>query len=369
MLRELARRLDTSEAYLARGVDEEPALPDTLLEAEIALRLGDVADAEALYEAGLAIAPSGRARAAALAGLGHVALHRDEFERAVEHFEAALAADREVEDATLAEALGRAYGMLGDRARATALFERRLAGARARRDAVEEFRFAVLLANAVVDDGDFGRAEQLLADALRLAEASGDPLTLARLYWSQSRLYALERKPAVAARYARRALGILEATEHTRYTAQAYHLLASIELDRGRGETALELLDRGEQLIASTATAHERGKFALEKANALVRLDRADEAVSLALDAAGLLGDGDPVEAGRSYAGLAGALADVGERERAIELYELGVGLLDAVPNRYLAGALTSLSRLYEESGDTGRALTTLKRAAGLPRA
>lgn len=364
VLRELARRLGSSEAYLAWGREDLPDDTAPLVAAEVALRLGDLADAETLYTQAAAEAVDNATRGRAAAGLGHVALHRHDFAQAVAHFERAVSLAPDAEDAALADGLGRAYAALGDQERAIALFERRLDAARARKDEVEEFRFAVLLANALVDHGEFQRSERLLADGLKLARRTGDPLALARLYWSQSRLYTMESKPALAARYARRALGVLEATEHTRSTAQAYHLLAFIELDRGRAEEALELLDRGAALLAGAATAYERGKFLLEKAKALLQLKRSDEAIELAHQAASLLKDVDPLEAGRGFGALAAAFADVGETERAIEVYELAVELLESNPNRYLAETLSHVGELYERSGDADRALAAFKRAA-----
>ena len=46
ILRELARRLGISETYLAEGIDGEAVSQTPLTDAEIALRLGDIAQAE-----------------------------------------------------------------------------------------------------------------------------------------------------------------------------------------------------------------------------------------------------------------------------------------------------------------------------------
>ena len=62
----------------------------------------------------------------------------------------------------------------------------------------------------------------------------------------------------MAARYARRALEIIEMTEHTYYTARAHQLLAHVELDRGRPDAALEALERAKPLIAETGNPLER---------------------------------------------------------------------------------------------------------------
>ena len=78
---------------------------------------------------------------------------------------------------------------------------------------------------------------------------------------------------------------------------------------------------------------------------------------------AGLLADADPHDAGRSYALLARIFADVGEVERARELYELAAELLENEANPYLADVYEQLGRLLEREGRTQEALEYLKRA------
>src|SRR5688572_10944468 len=70
ILRELGRRLGVSEDYLATG---ESVSKIDQTEAEVALRLGKPEVARELYSDALARAASAGDRAAALAGLGHVA--------------------------------------------------------------------------------------------------------------------------------------------------------------------------------------------------------------------------------------------------------------------------------------------------------
>src|SRR4051794_23458535 len=72
MINELAVRLGVSSQWLATGVDASFAEPTDLLEAEVALRIGDVGEAERLYRARLQ--PGDPCRAAAVAGRGPVAV-------------------------------------------------------------------------------------------------------------------------------------------------------------------------------------------------------------------------------------------------------------------------------------------------------
>src|SRR5215471_12963385 len=70
VLREFAKRLGVTADYLATGQDPAAAETDSLLEAEIALRLGDLDKAHALYESARAAGQSPLLIARADVGLG-----------------------------------------------------------------------------------------------------------------------------------------------------------------------------------------------------------------------------------------------------------------------------------------------------------
>src|SRR3954468_9669291 len=224
MVNELAARLGVSSQWLSTGVEVPYTEPTDLLEAEVALRLGDVEEAEKLFRARLQ--PGAPSRAGALAGLGQIAYRADRLPEAIDLLEQSLAlnAGRALVDPSGVESLGRAYARSGAREAAVALFERALAEAREAHAAVEELRFAILLANALIDHGTFADAERSLADLIHLAEELHDPLASARVYWSHPRLHSVRGEAQLAARYARRALDILERTENTAYVGMAYHL-------------------------------------------------------------------------------------------------------------------------------------------------
>jgi tetratricopeptide (TPR) repeat protein len=267
------------------------------------------------------------------------------------------------ERAAHVDTLGRAYATGGQFELAIALYERALAQAGERGNEIDQVRFGVVLANTLVDAGRFGRAEQVLGRVIPLTRDSRDPLLHARLYWSQSRHYALRNDPQTASRYAGRALAILETTEHSAYSARAHHLLARVELDRGNAGEALRLLDRATELLDDEAHLLVRAQIRLEEARALAQLGRGDEAEALALETAGGFADVDPVEAGRCYLLVAGLRADAGDRARAIELYELAADLLAAAPNRFLIDAYARLAELFEAEGCKDEALEVLKKA------
>ena len=66
-----------------------------------------------------------------------------------------------------------------------------------RGDHFDQVRFAVLLANAYIDHGDYARAHATLGEVLDLARKTVDPLLRASLYWSQSRAPLSRASPTV----------------------------------------------------------------------------------------------------------------------------------------------------------------------------
>ena len=367
LLREMGRKLGVSEDFLATGRERhEEAVK--LVDAELALRLGELDLAHELYEDTLANATSREERARALAGLGQVAFQRGDPRTAIERIEEARSSsgERLAEQPAAADTLGRAYAMVDELEAAIAVFNEFLAAAEDRGDKVEAARFAVLLANAYIDANNFTAAEQLLGRALETAPDSRDPLLRARLYWSHSRLHTLQQDPTQAARYARRALNILEATEHTDYTAFANQLLAHIEVDRKRPQEALELVRRGLELLSESANPVNRALLRLEEARALVQLGDHEQAASLAMEVAGMLKEASPHDAGRGYALVAQVYEQLGERERAIELYELAADVLQASPGRYLVEVYQRLAELFEEDQRQEEALLILKKAVAV---
>src|SRR3954449_2630858 len=88
MINQLALRLDVSGSWLATGVETTPADPTDLIEAEVALRLGELDQAEALYATHTGAGDP--ARATAVAGLGQIAFRRDRLDEAIGLLQQAL---------------------------------------------------------------------------------------------------------------------------------------------------------------------------------------------------------------------------------------------------------------------------------------
>lgn len=365
LLQELARRLAVSCDYLAWGRHSPSARSSAATEARVALRLGDQDGAGEIVAVALGAAGSDRERAELTALLAEIALQEGEAERAIELFEQAASLEPELEqrDPQAAEALGRAYARAFRYEEAIAVFVRNRDRARATEDPLNAVRFASLLANCHIDRCDFAAAEAALGEAIRISEQISDPLTRARMLWSQSRLHAHQNDPQTAAAYAERALAILEESDHSYYAALAHQLLAHIELDRGNGERAAALLEQAAPLVEASGRRFEATSFRIEQARALLATGERERAGAVAMRAAAEMRELSQVDAGRAYQLLADVFLQLDDTERAIELYELAIELLRATPNRYLVDAYRQLAELHEGRGDPEAALAVYKQA------
>jgi tetratricopeptide (TPR) repeat protein len=363
MIHQLALRLEVSGQWLATGVDSGSAGPSELIEAEVALRLGEIDEAERHIRAHLQAGDP--ARAAALAGLGQIAVRAERGPEAIDLLEQALRArgGNTLVDPGSVDSLGRAYAMNGAVESSIALLRRAAAEAAEAGAAVEQLRFAVLLANALIDASEFGQAETALAAAIGIAESASDPLTTARVLWSQSRLHSMRHEPQLASRYARRALEILERTENDSYVGMAYHLLANAEIESGNAEEALSLLKRGRELFGRDLGRRDDARFALEEARALVALGRHAEAARTAASNVELLDAVNPGDRGYAYLTLGDVFVAAGDSARAKALYEQALELLLEHCRRYVLDAGRRLADLLESEGDTAGALRVLKSA------
>jgi tetratricopeptide (TPR) repeat protein len=355
LLRRLADRLGCDADELASGVPAGGV--DPMLDAELALRLGEPEQAEHLFREA---AEDPQLRGRALAGLGQLAYQRGDHRSAVDFLEEAR--ESGTADSPLLDTLGRAYALSGQLDSAIGIFEHALEHARAQHNVQDTTRFEVLLANALVDSGNYGRAAELLGDALAETADAADPIVRARLWWTQSRLHEAQGNGRAAADYARRALEVLEQTEHTTYAARAYQLLAHIEIDRGHAANALELLERGYPLVEQSGNRYERAMFKLERARALAQIGDREEAASAAMEASALMNESSPGDAARAYLLLGEIFEQLDDRERARELYELAIDQLPA-ENHHLGEAYTRLAGLLEAEGRKDEALELLKRA------
>jgi transcriptional regulator with XRE-family HTH domain len=321
LLRRLASRLGADADELASGLPR--AARDPLLDAALALALGETLEAEKLFTA--ALDPEDRAlRARALAGLGEIACSIGDARGAVALLQEA--AETHPQGAfAVADPLGRAYAQLGDLEAAIRVFQEALDDADRRGDSFERLRYSVLLADALIDAGEAGHAAEILSSVLSADDDLENPLVRAQLWRSQALLYEERGDLQTAEGYARRALEAVALANHTRYVTRAHKLLARVALERDDAERALELLDAAYPAVERGGDAYETAMLRIEQARVLAQLDRRDEAESLAREAAAALHNAAPADAVHGYTLAAEAMTIIGDHVRAAELRDLGV--------------------------------------------
>jgi tetratricopeptide (TPR) repeat protein len=363
MINQLALRLEVSGQWLATGVEDSAPAPTQLIDAEVAMRLGEIEEAEAIFRAHLEVGDP--ARPAALAGLGQIAFRAELWDDAIDLLEQAFTARQRkaLIDPGAVDSLGRAYAGLGALESSIALFDAALAEATETGAIIEELRFSVLLANALIDSNDFGRAGTVLAAVIAVADRMDDPVAAARVYWSQSRLHSMRQEPQLASRYARRALDILERTENDAYVGMAYHLLAHAEIAAGNGAEALTHLERGRELFGRDLGPRDDARFSVDEARALTVLGRNSEAARVAARAYDLMDVISPGDRGQAYVALADVFLAAGDAERPKMLLQQALELLRDYGSGYALEAGRRLADLLEQEGDTAGALQALKRA------
>jgi tetratricopeptide (TPR) repeat protein len=366
----MGERLGVSEDYLATG-SRSPLMSDRnplLVDAEVALRLDDYEFAHGLYEQALEQARDNFTRADALEGLGNVAFRRGQPKEAIRLLDRSLELARAepADRPSTTEVIARSHAALGDAGTAIELLGTCLERFRRENDPVNQVRFAVLLGYALTDAGRFDEAEEVLAEGLEAGRGIKDPITRARLLWSQARLRGEQGKPELASQYARKALEVLRATEHTQFIALTHEMLASLYNDLGRSDEALELLREARPMLEATANPIQIAHFQIEEARALAGAGHKERAAAVAMEAVGALKDTQPQDAGRAYSLLGEIFADLGDAARANELLELAIDILERQPpSRYLYSAYKRKAGLLRGEGKVDEAIALLERGLG----
>lgn len=362
VLNVLAAKLGVTAEYLGTG--RATSTSQQVTDAELALRLGEIDEAERQFKA-LRRETTGELQGRCLGGLGVIALQRGDLERGVKLLEQARDLDREafIRGTSVVEALGRAYANRGEYESAIALFTDAQARALERGDRPQALKHAVLLANAYIDLGDAVHSSETIARALQDAEQLKDLRVRANVYWTQARLHTIEQRHDLAARFAERALETLRVHEDERAIAFGQQLLAYIELERGNPERALELLDDARPTMTRVAEVTEQAVFELERARALIALGRIDEGLALLGEIGPVLEDGPRVDGARYLVVIAELYEQAGEVNQALALSDVAIDRLEGHRSPFLVRALRLKSRALEQLGRTEEALSALRRA------
>jgi tetratricopeptide (TPR) repeat protein len=359
LLREFETRLGVSAEFLATG--NAPAPLTALEEAELLLRLGNHDEAERLFRAA---ASNEQQRGQALAGLGALAYHEGNLELAAELLTEAqeLFGDRWRLQPSSAEVLIRTLAASGRLEEAVAQATSALASTTDDEPVVRE-RFQVLLANALIDSGAYERAVEVLGDALGGAIEHKEPLRLAQLLWTQSRLHTARGEHDLAGGYARRAVAVVDVTEFAAYSARGRQVVAYIENERGKPDAAIAALNEGWCAMEQSSDPNLRVIYAIERARALVAKGEIDEARELAVDALETTAGLGRIDKARALATVAEVLVASGAEEIALQVFADAAAELEQLGSPMARDVLTKWADLLDHMGKRDDAFDVLKRA------
>lgn len=372
-LRKLAAKLGVTSAFLETGNDlgEGERRELRLVEAELALRLGDAAQAEAqlgeLVDEARAAGDVVTAARAQL-GLALAADERGDHAAAVAGFEAAFAFDRPSPLVRLDvyATLGRAYGALGQNENEIALYQRCL-------DELEDVgeartaqtRYRILLSYALSDSGELDDAAGVLRTALKDAAHVDDPYMRVRVYWSMARLAEMDGRSSAALRCARRAIALLEATEDHVHRARAHLLAAWIMNSTGDGVGAEDQLDVAKKLFGDSASSDDLARVSVERSRSASTRGNGADAVAYAREAIDLLHDEHAPILGTAFAALGQGLASEGDVDGANDAFRRAAQLLEQTKRwRDAYQACRAWAQLLRDNDRQQDALDVLDHAA-----
>jgi transcriptional regulator with XRE-family HTH domain len=376
-LRKLAQKLEVSVEYLETGRDirdvDDREL--RLTDAELELRLAEnTEEAEgklrALFDESVRAGDHASACRAQVA-LGSAAAARGNHLDAVEQLEAAFE-ERHVPVHThpnVYATLGRSYSALGAPDRAVRLFEACLKelAETAPDDAGAQIRFATYLSYALSDAGDYNRAASVVKDAVARADDAVDPYSRVRLFWSLARIAQLEGRSTEGLDYIRRAISLLETTEHHVQLGRAYLLSAGIESVEGHAVETRSQLDMAERFLGPKPEALDVGMLRIGHSRLAALEGDAARAVEFARDALAVLGDFHGDSQGAAVHALARGLALQGDEAGADSAYRRAVDLLTVHGRRLEAGnAALEWATFLREHNRNDEAESILRRAYDL---
>ena len=332
-LRAIASRLGVDPEYLETG-SAVPASKERelrLADAELELRMGmDLDRAEQILVNLLAEDVPDGLEVRIRATLGALVARRGDNDEAMRQLEAVVASGgvRPETRPDVYETLSRAYLATNAPVMAIKLLDGCIAAVdQDDRYLTAQIRYRSFLANALSAMGALDRARAVLDEATERADRLGGFGDRVALHWERARLLWMEGDGDAALSAVSHARALAELAEDTLQVARAYLFSAQILNYDGRAEEAGPHLEKAERMLAFGDDAADRGLLRAEQAKRAAILGRGDEALGLAQEASGLLGD-DARYNSRGWHALAAAHVALGDVDAADAEYRRAVDAL-----------------------------------------
>jgi tetratricopeptide (TPR) repeat protein len=165
----------------------------------------------------------------------------------------------------------------------------------------------------------------------------------------------------------RRAIALLEATEHTVQLARAYLLSAGIEASEGRADETRDHLRRADRLLGPSPEPADLALLRIGRARLAVLEGDGERAVNCSRQALDVLGTFSGGDQGSAAWTLAEGLALTGDVDAANDTFARAVDLLTVHGRRHdAAQACLRWGRMLQEADRDAQASTVLQRAEEL---
>ncbi len=214
--------------------------------------------------------------------------------------------------------------------------------------------------------GEIQQAERLLREGLRRAEQMRSPAARAAVLWNASHVASEEGRHREALELAEEALTYFRSSGDRRAAARLLSQYGYLLLrqDPPRVDDATRTLEEGLAILTEVGYGYERGYILTELSRAHLMRGDAAAARELAERSLAELGPQAVLERARAQTALAAALAALGERQEAAEIFDRAAQTLSQLrASRQAARAWVELGNMLDEAGDPAGAVRAFRQA------
>jgi tetratricopeptide (TPR) repeat protein/DNA-binding XRE family transcriptional regulator len=214
--------------------------------------------------------------------------------------------------------------------------------------------------------GQIEQAERLLREGLARAEEIRSPRARASVLWNASHLASEDGRHREALELAEEALSYFRSAGDRRAEARLLSQYGYLLLrqEPPRIADATRVLEEALSMLSDSGYGYERGYVLTELSRARLLHGDAEAAVHQAEQAISELGSEARLERARAETALASALAALGRKEEASEVFDRAANTLTQLhASRHAARAWVELGNMLDEAGNPAAAVRAFRQA------